>query len=69
MFEDFYNKYERSEEREIIALINEANRTNNLDDAPYGCFIWTMGAVFCNSSELVIEKMRIDWPLTRSRLQ
>lgn len=65
MFEDFYNKYE-SEEREIIALINEADRTNNLKDSLYGCFIWTMGAVFCDSGELVIEEMRIDWPLTEA---
>lgn len=65
MFEDFYNKYE-SEEREIIALINETNRTNDLDDGLYGSRIWTMGAVFCDSGELVIEKMRIDWPLTEA---
>lgn len=65
MFEDFYNKYE-SEEREIIALINEAVRTYDYDDGINICYIWTMGAVFCDRGELVIEKMRIDLPLTEA---
>ena len=63
MFEEFFKQYE-SEEHEVFVLIDDRISTpTKVADNIYRIGFRTLAAQFCDSGEVVLEKMWLEFPL------